>query len=74
MHACTNHLLLPNFYSMIYATSQQSATLFFIGFYCVNEFRKLLMLFLLVSLYNKVEASKNKLQCDDDNTIKITSE
>ena len=70
MHACTNHLLLPNFYSMIYATSQQSATLFFIVFYCVNEFRKLLILFLLVSLYNKVEASKNKLQCDDDNAIK----
>ena len=70
MHACTNHLLLPNFYSMIYATSQQSATLFFIVFYCVYEFRKLLILFLLVSLYNKVEASKNKLQWDDDNAIK----
>lgn len=61
MRACTNHLLLPNFYSMINTTSQQTATLFLIVFYCVYRFRKLLIRFLPVSLYDKMKASKNRL-------------
>ena len=61
MRACTNHLLLPNFYSMMYATSQQSATLFLSVLYCVYRFRKLLIRFLPVSLYDKMKVSKNRL-------------
>ena len=60
MQACTNNLLLE-FYSMIYVTSQQSPKLFFIVFYCIYKFRKLLILFSLVSLYTKVKDSKNRL-------------
>lgn len=60
MQACTNNLLLK-FYSIIYATSQQSSKLFFIVFYCVYKFRKSLILFSLVRLYNKVKDFKNRL-------------